>query len=114
MDMHIGKLIKDKVQENQISVVKFASIINTTRENVYGIFKRKSIDTELLIKISKALNFNFFELFYSEINVQLGLKVHEQVVMKTDKTNSNEFDYLRNENELLRDIIKLLKEKKAK
>jgi hypothetical protein len=111
MDIHIGKLIKEKLKDNQIPVVKFASIINTTRENVYGIFKRKSIDTELLIKISKALQFNFFEPFYSELNIELDIDNNITINSKEAKPTVNEVEYLKKENELLRDIVNLLKQK---
>ena len=36
------------------------------RQNVYDIFRRATIDTELLLRISLALEFNFFTLYYKE------------------------------------------------
>ncbi len=37
-----------------------AKKINCDRTNVYKIFQRPSIDTELLSRISKALDYDFF------------------------------------------------------
>ena len=59
----IGKKIEEVLKDRNMSVTEFAKKINTNRNNVYDIFKRKSIDTELLQKISKILAYNFFELF---------------------------------------------------
>lgn len=58
--VHIGKMIEVELKKKRCSVAEFAKKINTDRNNVYNIFKRKSIDTDLLYKISIALEYNFF------------------------------------------------------
>ena len=40
-------------------------MIKTSKQNVYGIYLRESIDTALLQKLSKALEFDFFVYYYS-------------------------------------------------
>lgn len=57
----IGAIIEEVVRKKKIRIVDFADQINCVRHNVYDIFKRNSIDIELLAKISKVLNHNFFE-----------------------------------------------------
>ncbi len=63
--LHIGEKIKEKLKEQGRTVVWFSQQINRNRTDVYSIFSRQSIDTELLLIISKVLNFNFF-IFYTE------------------------------------------------
>ncbi|MCF8365011.1 MAG: hypothetical protein K9H16_04475 [Bacteroidales bacterium] len=63
VQIHIGNEIKNVVEKKGISIKKFGDKINCNRTNVYDIFKRTSIDTQLLIMISHALEYNFFELF---------------------------------------------------
>lgn len=58
---HIGKLIWDRLQELERSPGWLAKKINCDRTNVYKIIRRQSIDTELLARISKALDYNFFK-----------------------------------------------------
>ena len=41
--------------------------LNCNRTNVYKIFNRTSIDTELLLKISNVLKRNFFEPYISRL-----------------------------------------------
>lgn len=65
----IGVLIKLKVAEKGLTVSEFARRINTNRNNVYDIFKRDSIDTLLLQKISEVLEYNFFLNFIKENSV---------------------------------------------
>ncbi|WP_294630033.1 helix-turn-helix transcriptional regulator [uncultured Bacteroides sp.] len=63
-DVHIGKLIKQKLSESNLSIVDFAEAIHKTRTTVYDIFNRKSIDSELLIAISEVLQFDFISYAY--------------------------------------------------
>ncbi len=60
--MHIGELIRDRLanEPKGNTVTWFAKCLNCHRVNVYDIFKRRTIDTELLWRISVILKHNFF------------------------------------------------------
>jgi transcriptional regulator with XRE-family HTH domain len=60
MAQHIGLEIRKVLKKNGMTVSEFARRINSSRENAYSIFKRKSIDTELLQTISAVLGHDFF------------------------------------------------------
>ena len=59
--MHIGNLIKQQLEEQGRSVVWFARKLSYSRTNVYKIFEKPSIDTNLLLRISSILNYDFFK-----------------------------------------------------
>lgn len=61
--IHIGMIIKSELDRQERSVTWFAKKLYCDRTNVYKIFKRKSIDTELLLRISVILNTNFFQYY---------------------------------------------------
>lgn len=61
MRTHIGEIIESKFDRSGLTVVSFAKKLNTNRNNVYDIFKRKSIDTDLLYKIGQILDCDFFQ-----------------------------------------------------
>lgn len=61
MKIHIGKTIERELRKQGRSVSWFAKQICCERTNVYSIFKRTSIDTELLLRISTVLSYDFFE-----------------------------------------------------
>jgi transcriptional regulator with XRE-family HTH domain len=65
-DIYIGAIIEQKFLENSMTTQEFAKKIRLDRTTVYDIFKRKSIDTERLILISQALNFDFINEVYFE------------------------------------------------
>lgn len=60
--MHIGHLIRsvfDK-QTKDHNINWFAAQLHCQRANIYKIFNRDNIDTSLLMKISKILDYDFF------------------------------------------------------
>jgi len=61
IECHIGKLIRDKIEEKGYSKGWLASEIGCCRTNIYKILNKPSMDTAMLQKISLALNRNFFE-----------------------------------------------------
>lgn len=91
-EIHIGQQIKLVLENKGISVTEFAKRIIKSRENIYSIFNRKSIDTALLIKISEVLEFDFFSLY-----------------SKTTRQLQKQVDQLLDENQLLKEYNALLK-----
>lgn len=61
MNKKIGQLIKERVDALNLNVTDFAKMIGRERTNVYNIFNRSSIDTELLKKIGQVLHYDFFQ-----------------------------------------------------
>ena len=88
MSIHIGSKIKSVVTKQGITISEFGRRINKSRENVYSIFKRKTIDTGLLQSISKVLEHDFFEYYTPQLQK------------------------LKEENQTLKDMVKFLKSKK--
>lgn len=70
--MRIGSLIRQIADEKKISIDTLALRLDMTRANIYKIFERDTIQTELLCKISLSLEYNFFIHLQTEIDNQLG------------------------------------------
>ncbi len=60
-NLHIGQLVKAVFDRSGMSVAEFARQLNCERTNVYTIFRRRTIDVELLVRISYILNHNFLD-----------------------------------------------------
>ena len=69
--IHIGNLIEEEVYRQHRSVTWLAARLFCDRSNVYPIFKRKSIDTDLLLRISIVLEHNFFKYYEDEFTPPL-------------------------------------------
>jgi plasmid maintenance system antidote protein VapI len=65
MSIIIGEEIKKVVKERRVTVAWLAHEIGCHRTNIYRIFNSASIDTDILLRLSKVLHYNFFNL-YSE------------------------------------------------
>ena len=94
-EIHIGQQVKLVLETKGISITEFAKRINKSRENVYSIFTRKTIDTGLLTKISEVLEFDFFK-----------------PLSKTYKAMESELQEAREQNEMLKEYANFLKGKR--
>lgn len=112
MEFHIGELIRLRAKSLRIGPTELGLKIETSKQNVYGIFKRRSIDTELLSKICKALDFDFF----LELSRNLEMKSDSFRNDSANKEAGNksslmqELEYLRRINALLEENNSHLKQ----
>lgn len=123
MKIHVGEKIKQRTKELRIGPTELARIINTSKQNIYGIFKRESIDTALLEKISKALKYDFFALYINPKlpplkDGDLGDKKIKPYFLMDEKSEfsllKNQLMDLKEKYELLKKVNTLLEEKKKK
>lgn len=120
MSIHIGQLIKEKVTEKRLSQEALGKMINTTKQNVGNIYKRRSIDTQLLLKLCAVLEFDFFEAFYAEEPLRSMRKKETdafnaevsamQNVIKQKDERIRDLEEIMNSN---KKVISLLEEEKA-
>ena len=64
-DIHIGQAIKKRLEELDMKKTEFGRLIDTPQQHVNRIFDRDTIETKKLVRICKALDYNFFALFCS-------------------------------------------------
>jgi hypothetical protein len=93
MTINIGNKIEQVFTKKGMTVSEFGRRINKSRENVYSIFKRKTIDTGLLLIISEVLEHDFFQ-YYTPLK--------DEVIK------------LKKENSLLREMSAFIKSKKSR
>jgi len=61
--MHIGKRIKEVVDQRGMSTQELATRIGKVRQTVSGYFKKEDLETGMLQKISEALDYDFFQYY---------------------------------------------------
>ncbi len=69
--VHIGKVIQSKVNTSGLTISEFAEKIHMSRPAVYQMFKKQSIDSDLLVRISLLLKENFVKYIYQEVECLL-------------------------------------------
>jgi len=92
--IQIGKLIKEQFIQSKLSIDEFAGLIGCNRDNVYDIFRREHINTDQLLKISKILNFDFFNLYSEMINNEIITQLHITInIPKKEMEKGNICEY---------------------
>ena len=118
MSVNIGEKIKQRANQIRIGPTELGKLIHTSKQNIYGIYKRKSIDTEILSKLSVALDFDFFQYYNSgkmlTNDVHLSQKSSSQKTIPFNEYQKlkNDHDHLKEKYELLKKVNDLLEKKK--
>ena len=106
--VEIGQKIKEIFDARNMKLTEFADELGTVRQNVYRIFKKRHVDTGLLLKISQVLHHNFFQ-YYVE---QPGGVDEKMRVLRTETDDfQKQLELSRKEIDYLRKIINLMEEK---
>lgn len=71
-DFHIGNHIRAELLKQGRSVTWLAGELHCTRENLYKLFRRSWISTDMLFKISKAMRHDFFKDCSERLNFRKG------------------------------------------
>jgi transcriptional regulator with XRE-family HTH domain len=83
--LQIGKLIQAIAKQRNINEMELAQRINCTRENIYRIYKADSVDVVQLIKLSRALNYDFLSAISEEhIAIERGSSFLEDYTIEFD------------------------------
>jgi hypothetical protein len=61
--IHIGNLIKFRVKEKNIETERICNFMKCSEYDIVKMYDCKSIDTDLLMKWSKLLDYDFFRIY---------------------------------------------------
>lgn len=64
-NIHIGELIEGIVKESQMDIKRICKFLDTDEDEVKNMYLRDSLETNILLKWSKLLSYDFFR-FYSQ------------------------------------------------
>ena len=62
-NIHIGQLIEKRVAESGTEMSRICNFFNCTDGEILEMYEVPSIDTEILLKWSKILDYDFFRLY---------------------------------------------------
>ena len=66
--MHIGKCIKQKLIEQGRTTSWLAQQLSYNSTTMYKIYEKSSLDTLMLLRISRIMEYDFFQEFSKELN----------------------------------------------
>ena len=62
-NIHIGTLINQAVTESGIAMSRICNFMKCTEKKITEMYQSKSLDTELLLRWSKLLEYDFFRVY---------------------------------------------------
>lgn len=74
MSIHVGQEIRRRLEEKNCTVVWLAHQLSCSRTNMYKIFEKPHLDSEMLLRISVALDYDFFALLSNQLRKDEGIR----------------------------------------
>lgn len=62
-NIHIGALVNQTVTERKIELSRICNFMHCSEEEVNEMYKTEGLDTEILLKWSKLLDYDFFRIY---------------------------------------------------
>ena len=69
--IHIGKRIKQKLAEQGRTSSWLAQQLSYNRTTMYKIYDKASLDTQMLLRISRIMEYDFFKEFSQKFDSQV-------------------------------------------
>lgn len=92
-NIHIGKLIYNRLKECEVSFERAAVFLKVSEEDLERIFTQKSLNSEMLLRCSKLLKYDFFRIYsqhlilYSPQNSNTDKKEERKTTLPIFKKN---------------------------
>lgn len=61
--IHIGRLIEQRVSETEIGLSRICSFLNCTEGEIKKMYTAKSLDTDIILRWSKLLEYDLFRIY---------------------------------------------------
>ena len=78
--IRIGQEIKQEVQKQDLTIEDFAKNLHLASSEIENIFNKTSLETDLLLKISKLLKRDFFSLFSNHVNGNAIEEAYKEII----------------------------------
>ena len=62
-EIHIGRLIEDRVSEYHLDIARIRNFLNCSDEDIQQMYLEKELKTDILLKWSKLLEYDFFRIY---------------------------------------------------
>lgn len=94
-DIHIGKTIKQIVKLKNIEEARICAYMKCDTETLKQMYRQKSIDTKLLLKWCKLLQYNFFRLYVAHLQLYKPVAANTKINIPSND-NSKTYEFKKN------------------
>ena len=89
-EIHIGTLINQRVTESGIEISRICNFMKCEEEEVKQIYLQENLSTDILLKWSKLLEYDFFRIYSQHLILYAPVSADNENT-KTQKTNLPQF-----------------------
>src|ERR1700750_3253191 len=83
-NIHIGQLIHQRVLESEIDIYRICKFLNCSEDEINAMYTSKSLDSEVLLRWSKILEYDFFRIYTQHLIWYAPALVKNQSVVKQE------------------------------
>ena len=85
LKIHLGDLIKKTVEENEIEISRICKFIKCTELDVHRMYESKGLNTEVLLRWCKLLEYDFFRLYSQHLILYAPALGNNETMIKKEK-----------------------------
>ena len=89
-EINIGQMIEKAVTESGIAMSRLCNFFKSTEEEILGMYQHENLPTDLLLKWSKILEYDFFRIYSQHLILYAPVSADNENT-KTQKTNLPQF-----------------------
>ena len=89
--IHIGKMIENTVAESRIEMSRICNYFKCSDDEIVKMYQSKSLDTEILLKWSKLLQYDFFRMYTQHLILYAPPSANEKRSKENKKQTIPEF-----------------------
>lgn len=89
--IHIGKMIENTVAESRIEISRICNYFKCSDDEIVKMYQSKSLDTEILLKCSKLLQYDFFRMYTQHLMLYAPPSANEKRSKENKKQTIPEF-----------------------
>ena len=90
-DIHIDYFINQRVTENGIEISRICNFLKCTKKEISKMYESKSLDTELLLRWSKLLEYDFFRIYSQHLILYPPISADEKANQQNVNTSLPQF-----------------------
>lgn len=108
---HLGEFLRLKMSELRINAYDIAEDMGRTPQSIYKLFKRKSLDNDIIEEFSIKLEYNLFEHLYKRVENAIKKQPEHHNLINQASISSTEMEYLKDKIRLQEVLIESLQER---
>lgn len=106
-EIHIGQLLEQRVGETKSELSRICNFMHCSEEEIQKMYLQKSLDTEVLLKWSKILDYDFFRL-YSQHMILYAPPMAKENTVKKKKSSLPNFRKILYTKEIINFILEMV------